>query len=241
MPLLCCPNLWFLGYPGQASQRLQEGLTLAQELDHAFSVAHVLSVAASLYGLRREGLMAREQAEAALAIAREYGFPFFVNWTRILRGWALTEQGNVDEGIAQLHDGLTAYRAIAAELGRRYFLGLLAEACGRAGQAEEGLQVLDEALATAHHTGERHHEAELYRLRGQLLWQHAGEATRRSSLQDEMETSLSAGSGHRPPSASESLGASGGQEPESALAAAGQAYRGSQVTGAGLWLVHRRL
>jgi predicted ATPase/DNA-binding winged helix-turn-helix (wHTH) protein len=167
-------TLWFLGYPSQAVQRVHEGLTLARELGHPFSVAHALSVVASLYSLRREGPVVREQAEAAMAMAREHGFPFFVSWAQMLQGWALTEQGDVAEGIAQLREGLAAYRAIGAALGRPCFLGLLAQAYGRAGQSDQGLAVLDEALTTAHHTDERQYEAELYRLQGELLLQGAG-------------------------------------------------------------------
>src|SRR5439155_11484234 len=81
---------------------------------------------------------------------------------------ALAEQGQGEEGIAQLHQGLNTYRATGAGIGRTQFLALLAEAHGKVGQAEEGLKVLAEALATVNKTGERHYEAELYRLKGEL-------------------------------------------------------------------------
>ena len=67
-----------------------------------------------------------------------------------------------------MRQGLAAYRATGAELGRPYFLALLAEAYGKVGQAEEGLTVLAEALALVDKTGERFYEAELYRLKGEL-------------------------------------------------------------------------
>src|SRR5215510_7668200 len=89
----------------------------------------------------------------------------------ILRGWALAAQGQGKEGMAQMHEGLAAYRATGAEQWRLYFLALLAEAYGKVGQAEEGLTVLAEALATANKTGERFYEAELYRLKGELTLQ----------------------------------------------------------------------
>jgi predicted ATPase/DNA-binding winged helix-turn-helix (wHTH) protein len=174
-------TLWFLGYPRQAAQRVHEGLTLARELGHPFSVAHALSVGASLSSLRRESPVVRAQAEAAMAMAREHGFPFFASWAQMLQGWALSEQGDVAEGIAQLREGLAAYRAIDAALGCPYFLGLLAQACGRAGQTAQGLAVVDEALTTAHHSGERHYEAELYRLQGELVLQVAGRDRARSA------------------------------------------------------------
>jgi predicted ATPase len=90
------------------------------------------------------------------------------------RGWALVEQGQGEEGIAQIRQGLTAYRATGAEMARPYFLTLLAEAHGKVGEAEQGLAALGEALAQVEQTGERWYEAGLYRLKGELLLAQAG-------------------------------------------------------------------
>jgi predicted ATPase len=87
------------------------------------------------------------------------------------RGWALAEQGQGKEGIAQIRQGLTAYRATGAEMARPYFLALLAEAYGKVGQTDEGLSLLAEALALVDKNGERYYEAELYRLYGELSLQ----------------------------------------------------------------------
>jgi predicted ATPase len=87
------------------------------------------------------------------------------------RGWALAEQGQGEEGIAQMRQGLVAWRATGAEIGRTHYLALLAEAYGKMGQAEEGLSVLAEALALVDQSGERWWEAELYRLKGTLTLQ----------------------------------------------------------------------
>src|SRR5712692_885890 len=87
------------------------------------------------------------------------------------RGWALAEQGRVEEGIVQMSQGLAALRAMGAELGQSWFLALLAEAYRKVEQTEEGLGVLAEALATVNRTGERVYEAELYRLKGELSLQ----------------------------------------------------------------------
>jgi predicted ATPase len=89
----------------------------------------------------------------------------------ILRGWALAEQGQSAEGIAQIRRGIAAWRATGAELSVPYWSALLAEAYGKAGQAEAGLRVLAEALTAVCKTGDRHHEAELYRLKGEFLLQ----------------------------------------------------------------------
>jgi len=89
----------------------------------------------------------------------------------IERGLALAMQGQGEEGIAQLRQGLAAWRATGAEGGRTGQLGALAKAYGRVGQTEEGLTVLAEALAVVHKTGERWQEAELYRIKGTLTLQ----------------------------------------------------------------------
>ena len=67
-----------------------------------------------------------------------------------------------------MRQGLTAFRATGAEQWQPYFLALLAGAYGKVGQAQEGLSVLTAALARVDKTMEREHEAELYRLRGEL-------------------------------------------------------------------------
>ena len=68
-----------------------------------------------------------------------------------------------------------AWHATGAELGRPYFLALLAEACGSMGQPEAGLTALAEALTLVDKTGERHYEAEIYRLKGELLLQQSSD------------------------------------------------------------------
>jgi predicted ATPase len=163
--------LWLCGYPDRALKSVHDALALARELAHPYSLAWGLYIAAANHQLRREERAVHEWADAAISLATEQGFPLWVAMGAMLRGWALAEQGQGEEGIAQLRQGLAAYRATGAEEIRAYFLALLAEACGKAGQAEEGLSVLAEALAFVHDTGERFHEAELYRLKGELTLQ----------------------------------------------------------------------
>ena len=163
--------LWHLGYPDQALQRVHEALTLAQELDHPFSLAWALAYAAVLHQYRREGRLAQEWAEAAIAICEEQGFALWLAAGTYVRGWALAEQGQGEEGIAQIRHGISAYRGTGAELAICSQLGFLAEAYEKVGQVEEGLSVLAEALTLVNRTGERYYEAELYRLKGELTLQ----------------------------------------------------------------------
>jgi predicted ATPase len=161
--------LWHLGYPDQALKRAHEALTLARELSHPYSLTFALSVAARVHQFRREGQAAQERAEAAIILSTEQGVALWLAGGTIWRGWALAEQGQIEEGIAQMSQGIKAWRATGAEGLRPYFLALLAAAYGKVGQTEEGLTMLDEALIRVDNAEEREYEAELYRLRGELL------------------------------------------------------------------------
>jgi predicted ATPase len=139
-------------------------------------LTHLLATAAC-QGHREEAsdgplvlpLTTQARAEAMLALSTEQGFVQWLAYGAVFRGWSRTEQGQSREGITQMHQGLAAWRTTGAEMGRPYFLGLLAEAYGKGGQAAEGLTTLDEALAAMEKTEERFSEAELYRLKGELL------------------------------------------------------------------------
>jgi predicted ATPase len=106
-----------------------------------------------------------------MRVSTEQGFASWLAPGTIVRGWALAQRGQGEEGIAQMRQGLAAYLAMGAELGRPRQLAMLAEAYGRVGQTAEGLAVLAEALTAVHKTGEQFYEAELDRLKGELLLQ----------------------------------------------------------------------
>jgi predicted ATPase len=161
--------LWWLGYPDQALQQSHEAISLVQERAHPYSLAFALYFAGILHGLCREGQAAQARAEALIALARQHEFLGMLARGTILRGWALAEQGQPAEGIAQMCQGLMAYQAAGLEVGQPMLLASLAEAYGRMGQATEGLSTLDEALALAHKHEAPYYEAELYRLKGELL------------------------------------------------------------------------
>ncbi len=170
-------TLWLLGYPDQALQRSHEALTLARELAHPFSLGFALAFAAWLHYFRREGQLTQERAEATIALGAEQGFGVYAAMGRIFRGWALAQQypesgagqGQVEEGMAQMQQGLAAWRATGVAVFQPYGLALLAEASAQAGQHEAGLTLLAEALALTNDKGERRWDAELYRLKGEIL------------------------------------------------------------------------
>jgi predicted ATPase len=148
---------------------------LAQQSAHPFSLGFALALTAIFHQFCREARAAQASAEAVLSLATEQGFSLWWAYGALPHGWALANQGQAKEGIEQLTQGLTAWRATGAELGRSCWLALLAEAHGTLGEPEAGLTALTEALALVDATGERWYESELYRLRGELLLQQSSD------------------------------------------------------------------
>jgi class 3 adenylate cyclase/tetratricopeptide (TPR) repeat protein len=130
-------TLWLLGYPDQALSRFHEGVALAYELSHPFSLAFARCYAAMAYQLRRDVPAAHEHAEAAITLSTEQGFPYWAAMGMSLRGWALAVQGQGEEGLAQVRQGVAAWRATGAALHMPYFCALLAEAYDHRGHPHE--------------------------------------------------------------------------------------------------------
>jgi predicted ATPase len=168
-------NLWILGYPSQALQRSFAALDLHQKVSHAYSLAFALSLMSRVHQLRREEHLVQERIEASLALCAELGFKSFWAQGQLLRGWGSTMHGQVGEGIAQMEEGLAAYRSTGGVLTMPYWLTLLAGAYGTKGQSTVALEQLGEALTLTDTTGERWYEAEIYRLKGELLLQQASD------------------------------------------------------------------
>jgi class 3 adenylate cyclase/predicted ATPase len=160
--------LWHLGYPDQALASARRAVAIAEDVSHSVSRAGALSWAAALHQLRGEVLRVGEVAELDLALTTTEVIPFFRSHAVILRGWALAEHGQHEEGIAGLREGLAAYRAIGAELECSHWLALLAEAHRDCGQPGEALRLVAAALDHVTQTGVVYYEAELHRLDRQL-------------------------------------------------------------------------
>jgi predicted ATPase len=161
--------LFAQGYPDQARARMGEALAYARELAHPYTVAYALSVACILHGRHRPGPEARAEAEALTVLAAEQGFPLPAAVGTVAAGWVLTHEGSADEGTTLMQRGLADYTATGAELWVPDLLALLAQGHARAGRPVAGLDLLADALDRVVRTGGRWLEAELHRLRGELL------------------------------------------------------------------------
>jgi class 3 adenylate cyclase/predicted ATPase len=161
--------LFCLGFPDQALARNNAAIAEARRLAHPPSLAASLNIGTRLLWLAGDDVALDEPASQLVAVATEQGFPFWVAMGTIYRGWIKVKNGDVAEGISLLRSGSTAYRATGAELWVPYHIALLASACEIAGQIEEAVTLLDEALQIVESTGERWFATELNRHKGQLL------------------------------------------------------------------------
>jgi predicted ATPase len=173
-PGVCCRThaarqLWLLGYPDQALRRSQEALALARELAHAFSLALSLLWEAWVYQQRGETQTAQDRTEALLAIATEHGFPRFLVQGTFLRACLLVERGQMQQGIAQMRLAAAVPPVTSIGRERAYFFALMAEAFRRGGESAEGLRTVTGELDRARKTGGHFYDAELHRIKGELL------------------------------------------------------------------------
>ncbi len=174
-PGVCCgwhsaEVLWLLGYPDQALRRSQDSLALARELSHPSTMVYALFFAAWFHQYRRHQQTVQALVEEGVTLATEQGFSRWLAQASFLQGWLLVEQGHKEVGIAQMLKVLAAERdrATSGRWNANYAV-LVGEAYRKAGQTVEGLNVATEALARARKTGARHYEAELHRIKGELL------------------------------------------------------------------------
>lgn len=162
---------WYLGYPEQAMQAMRRALTLSEQSNIPYILANTYGFTSQLSFYLRDWGMALRMAEELLALADEHGFEFWKCEGPLLRGSALTELGREEEGIQLLHEKLSQTDVATSEMGRPRFLSVLAAAYGKRGQPEAGLALMDEALATVQQSDVYMHEAELWRMKGELLLQ----------------------------------------------------------------------
>jgi DNA-binding SARP family transcriptional activator/predicted ATPase len=177
----CC--LWCLGYPDQALQRGQEALALGRRLGQPFTMSDILTYGGCMiHSMGRDAQSLKRDAEELIEVSRRQGlWGWFMTGMRH-RGEALAMMGRLQEGIVQMREGMRGDQAATIRVYQAGTLGHLAQASGKAGHPEEGLAALAEALALVEQTGEHHWDAELHRLRGELLLMQGDEAEAEASF-----------------------------------------------------------
>jgi class 3 adenylate cyclase/predicted ATPase len=170
----CSWTHWMLGFPERALETVTRAIDLAEELAHPFSKSVAYSFAAGLHLFRGEFTAARRLAERAIELCTEHGFPVWLAFCTVVQGRARVEDGDVSAGIEDMERGIALWEGSGSVVTTPYYKTLLAEGYAAAGQPELGLKQLEEALSMVDRTGERYYEAEICRVRGELLLQARG-------------------------------------------------------------------
>jgi predicted ATPase len=175
-PGVCCRSFgsharWLLGYPAQADSLVHEALAAAEARGHPLSMTQARCAWAVHAHLRREPEKAWNMAERTAAVAHEHGFTrvFYAGIGRAVGHWAATMLVVSAERIALMRVEIESLRSIGIQMFQPYYLSLLGECCRQTGAIDEGLSVLEEAQTVADCTSEHWWDAELYRLKGELL------------------------------------------------------------------------
>jgi tetratricopeptide (TPR) repeat protein len=161
--------LWLRGHPDAARRHAKLAVSLAKELGDVVSLIWALGAEAHLYQFIREVQPALETAEAAITKAEKIGFLYVLRNARIVKSWALAEAGQGDDAVALIIEANAALSAARAEVWLTHNLATLAEVCATAGRIDEGLKAIAEALHLLQQSAECFWEAEIYRIRGELL------------------------------------------------------------------------
>jgi len=167
-------SLWFTGFPDRAVACVEEAISLATNLSEHHGLAHALVFAAIVHQLRGERPDAKRHADAAMSVSLEHGLVLYQAMARIVGGWAASDRRGDARTLDHIREGIEAWHGTGARLMRPHFLSLLIDASDPAA-AELG--VLDHALATAESTGECAYDAELHRMKGELLLARAPDDT----------------------------------------------------------------
>jgi predicted ATPase/class 3 adenylate cyclase len=167
-------TLWCLGHLDQSLAKRQEALARARQMGHHYTLAIALCHCALLHQHRRDVQLTEELSEALMALSTEQGFAYWPAVAAAMKGWVLVERGQGDASIAELRSAMATIRAIGTAAELPWYLTLLAGAHGIVGQTAEGLDAIAEALALVASTNERFYEAEIYRLKGELLLKQGG-------------------------------------------------------------------
>jgi predicted ATPase len=174
-PGVCCAYhaaeiLWQFGYPDQALQKSRDSVIMARELSHPSTLSFALSFAAWFHQFRGDWRAVKTQVEENMALATEQEFSPRRAQVDFLQGWLLVEQGDSRAGITQMSMILAGQqrRGVA---GRwiAHSAALLAEVLGRSGRISEALNVVTDAIIRAQQSGGRFYEAELHRIKGELM------------------------------------------------------------------------
>lgn len=173
-PGVCCRNfsammLCIVGYPDAAVARCREAMALAEREAHSVTMATAHATLAIVHLMLRQPERCLESAERQLDICTKFALPLLASSARFYIGWALSQLGQPDKGIENMHRGVADIAATGADMGMNFYLALLGQACAAHGDADEGMALTEKALGILTKSGSRYQLPEVLRIKGELL------------------------------------------------------------------------
>ena len=162
-------NLWILGYSGQALHLALQALALSAERREPYGVAFSHYVTSAVRLLRGEPNEALLHAEESFVVSREHRINLYECFSQFGRGCALGMMGQKERAISDIRQGIAAARRSGLRYMRAFMLGSLATIEADTGNPEAAMSTIDEAFEHTNDVAGRAWEAELYRLRGDIL------------------------------------------------------------------------
>jgi adenylate cyclase len=179
---VACWLAWLRGSPVEAKTSMEATLEVARSLDHAFTLAQTLVIAARLYHYLGDANGVRRVTDEALDISSHHGFPWFIAEANVWSGWADVIQNSDPSGLDRLRSGLETYRSSGAEMFVPHHLALLGEAAWHLADGEAALAALAEARRRAAAFGGLDHQVEALRLGAVVVAAHRGASTEADEL-----------------------------------------------------------
>ncbi|MBN2408203.1 MAG: hypothetical protein JXE07_00580, partial [Candidatus Aminicenantes bacterium] len=181
--------LWFLGYPDQAREDYEKGMADARQFEHPYTLAFAMVGAVELYWFLREPENVARYLKELAAISNEKGFVYWQAHAVFYLGEALVAEGKIQDGIAEMRRGLDIMLAAGTLTCFSRLLARMADACMKAGEIDAGLKAVDEAAEVKCKFDERYMEAEIDRLKGELLLRKGQDAEAKKLFERALEVS----------------------------------------------------
>ena len=162
---------WILGDTKKAEKYSKQGLDLARERGHPFSLAYALNFVSWLSYMQGNVEKTKLYAQEEIDISIEHEF-FWLHKGRLLLGWAIAQSDNpddIEEGHQLIKNGFHAYKEPGARLGQTLQMAIDANISLRKGNLVEGLEIIENGLQAVDETGEVFWHAELLRLKAEML------------------------------------------------------------------------
>lgn len=173
MRMFSATSLWMLGYPEQASRQIEQAFVLVRDLDHTPSTAYALALGCFFHHYLRDFQWVKQQSERLLQLSLDEGFLLWPSFATTLHGWALVNEGNLEQGLVEMQQGIESFAQTNSAINYPHMIAMLAEGLIKTGQLTDALDALEKGIQQAVARNEHHMEPELYRLKAEVFLQQA--------------------------------------------------------------------